>query len=175
LWIPRVPDSLPAHLAFAADHQVGFAGLGAQVHDSGESHWTGRITKSGRRDLRRVMVDAARHAVQCHPHWKARFQALAARIGRPKALVAIARKLLVAVWHILTRAEADRFADDRNVAGSLYALAYKMGVRYLPEGVGARQYVRDQLDRLGLGQELTHIPSGKKRFRLPPSRAVPET
>jgi hypothetical protein len=90
-------------------------------------------------------------------------------------LVAIARKLLVAVWHILTRVEADRFADSQNVAGSFYALAYKMGVRNLPEGVGARQYVRDQLDRLDLGHELTHIPWGKKRFRLPPSRAVPET
>jgi hypothetical protein len=76
------------------------------------------------------------------------------------------------VWHILTRATADRFADDQNVASSFFALAYKMGVRRLPDGVGARQYVRDQLDRLGLGQELTHIPWGRKRYQLPPSRVV---
>jgi len=37
-------------------------------------------------------------------------------------------------------------------------------------GVSARQFVRDQLDRLGLGQEITHIPWGSKRFRLPPSK-----
>jgi transposase len=68
-------------------------GIRAQVHDSGQSHWTGHITKSGRRDLRRVMVDAARQAAQRHPHWKACFQVLAARIGRPKAIVTIALKL----------------------------------------------------------------------------------
>ena len=37
-------------------------------------------------------------------------------------------------------------------------------------GVGARQFVRDQLDRLGLGSDITHIPWGSKRFKLPPSR-----
>jgi len=56
------------------------------------------------------------------------------------------------------------------VTCSFFALAYKVGVRNLPHGVGARQFVRDQLDRLGLGQELTHIPWGSKRFKLPPSR-----
>ncbi|HRO24083.1 MAG TPA: hypothetical protein PLR07_07315 [Promineifilum sp.] len=56
------------------------------------------------------------------------------------------------------------------MACAFYALAYKVGVRNLPEGIGARQFVRDQLDRLGLGHELTHIPWGSKRYRLPPSR-----
>lgn len=111
----------------SAQKLVGYAGLGAQVHDSGQSRWTGGITKSGRRDLRRVMVDAARHASHVHGHWKVQFDRLAPRIGRPKAIVAIARKLLVAVWHILTRQEADRFAADQQVACSFFALAYKMG------------------------------------------------
>ena len=79
-------------------------------------------------------------------------------------------KLLIAVWHVLTGATADRFAAPEQMAAAFYALAYKMGVRNLPEGVGARQYVRDQLDRLGLGDEITHIPWGSKRFKLPPSR-----
>jgi transposase len=35
---------------------VGYAGLGARVHDSGQKRTTGGITKSGRRDLRRAMV-----------------------------------------------------------------------------------------------------------------------
>lgn len=95
---------------------------------------------------------------QGHPHWKAHFQRLEARIGRPKALVTIARKLWVAVWHILTKAEADRFADEENVAASFFALAYKMGVKNLLEGVSARPFTRQQLDRLGLGRELTHLP-----------------
>jgi len=154
----------------SAEKLVGYAGLGAQVHDSGQTRWTGRITKQGRRDLRRVMVDAASHAVKMMGHWREVYERLKPRLGRPKALVAVARKLLIAIWHVLTGATADRFAAPEQVAAAFYALAYKMGVRNLPEGVGARQYVRDQLDRLGLGDEITHIPWGSKRFKLPPSR-----
>ena len=153
-----------------ASQLVGYAGLGAQVHDSGQAHWSGRITKAGRRDIRRVMVDAAAHAVKMKGHWRDLYERLKPRLGRPKALVAVARKLLVAVWHVLTEATADRFAAPEQVAAAFYALAYKVGVRNLPQGVGARQFVRDQLDRLGLGDESTHIPWGSKRFRLPPSR-----
>jgi transposase len=41
-------------------HLVGYAGLGTRVHDSGMSTRTGRITKAGRRDLRVVLIEAAR-------------------------------------------------------------------------------------------------------------------
>jgi transposase len=47
---------------------VGYAGLGTRVHDSGKTHNSGRITKTGRRDLRRSMVNAANHAIEHHPH-----------------------------------------------------------------------------------------------------------
>jgi transposase len=43
----------------SAKQLVGYAGLGASVHDSGLTHRTGRITKTGRRDLRWVLVEAA--------------------------------------------------------------------------------------------------------------------
>jgi transposase len=46
---------------------VGYAGLGASVHDSGETHQGGHMTKEGRRDLRGVMVEAAWVAVEQHP------------------------------------------------------------------------------------------------------------
>jgi transposase len=53
----------------SAKHLVGYAGLGASIHSSGETHRGGRITKEGRRDLRGVMVEAAWVAVEHHPHW----------------------------------------------------------------------------------------------------------
>jgi hypothetical protein len=62
------------------------------------------------------MVEAAWTAVRYHPYWKARFQTLAARIGKQKAIVAIARKLLVVVWHVLTEQTADRHAIPEAVA-----------------------------------------------------------
>jgi Transposase IS116/IS110/IS902 family len=48
-------------------HLVGYAGLGASVHQSGETSRGGRITKEGRSDLRGVMVEAAWVAVEHHP------------------------------------------------------------------------------------------------------------
>jgi len=73
-----------------ASHLVGYAGLGASVHDSGQMHATGHITKAGRRDLRGAMVDAANAAVRHHPYWKKEFERLEYRLGRSKAIVAIA-------------------------------------------------------------------------------------
>jgi len=154
---------------------VGYAGLGAQVHISGNKSWSGRITKSGRRDLRKAMVDASHHAVKANGHWKTQYERLELRIGRPKALVAIARKLLVAVWHVLTKAEADRFAEVDKISASFFRMAYEVGVHNLPNGVGSRQFVRDKLDELEIGQNLTHIPWGKKRYALPPSKLAPDS
>lgn len=96
----------------AAKQLVGYAGLGARVHDSGQSHYTGRITKAGRRDLRVVMIEAAHTAARTHPHWQADFERLEPRLGRKKAIVAVARKLLVVVWHVLTKEVADHNAAD---------------------------------------------------------------
>jgi transposase len=127
---------------------VGYAGLGTRVHDSGMTHSNGRITKAGRKDLRRAMVNAANHAVLDNPHWKAEMERLEPHLGRSKTIVAIARKLLVAVWHVLTKQVADRFADPQNVARSFLNHAYQVRVRNLPKGQSASAFTREQLDRL---------------------------
>jgi transposase len=152
---------------------VGYAGLGTRIHESGQTHWSGRITKAGRKDLRWALVQAAHNAVKHHPHWKVVYQQLEQRIGRSKAMVAIARKLLVAVWHVLSKQCADRHADPTNVARSFFGLAYDIGVRNLPDGLSALKFTRQQLDRLGIGQELTQLPWGSKTFKLPPSSLNP--
>jgi len=157
-----------------AKNLVGYAGLGTRVHNSGMTHSSGRITKTGRRDLRRAMVNAANHAIEHHPHWKKEFERLEPHLGRSKAVVATARKLLVAVWHVLNKKAADRFADPRNVACSFFALAYRVGVRNLPEGQSALVFTREQLDRLGIGKDLQEIPWGSIHRKLPPSKLLIE-
>ncbi len=153
----------------SAKQLVGYAGLGAKVHESGQSQWRGRITKSGRRDLRWVLVQAAHNAVRHHPHWKREFRRLEKRIGRSKAIVAVARKLLVTVWHVLNGEQVDRHAEPTDVARSMFRFAYRAGVRHLPQGTTALRFTREQLDRLGIGRELTHLPWGTRTFELPPS------
>jgi transposase len=153
----------------SAKQLVGYAGLGARIHDSGKLYQTGRITKAGRRDLRYTMVEAANKASRSHPRWKAELERLEPRLGRSKAIVAIARKLLVVVWHVLAEETADRFADPVQVAKFLYAHIFDVGARNLPNGERPLAYTRRQLDRLGLGREMTHLPWSGKQYTLPPS------
>lgn len=154
----------------SAKRLVGYAGLGARVHDSGQLHRTGRITKTGRRDLRAALVEAAQAAANTHPHWQAELARLEPRLGRNKAIVAIARKLLIAVWHVLTKAEADRFAEPARVARKLLNYTYQVGRVNRRPGQSTAAYVREQLDRLKLGAELTGIDHGRRPIPLPRSQ-----
>ena len=43
--------------------------------------------------MRAAMVEAAQTAANTHPHWQAELARLEPRLGRNKAIVAIARKL----------------------------------------------------------------------------------
>jgi transposase len=149
----------------AAKKLVGYAGLGAGVHDSGKTHRDKGITKQGRRDLRFVRFYAARVAVQTHPYWKREFARLAKRIDEHKAVVAIARKLLIAIWHVLMAKSADRRADAEQVAFKLMVWAWKLSDEQRG-GLTSRQFIRAHLIRLGLGDDLTHITRGGTRRPL---------
>jgi transposase len=161
--IERFPD---------AAHLVGYAGLGGRVYDSGQTRRTGGITKAGRRDIRATMVEAAHTAVQVHPHWQAELERLQPRLGKAKAIVAIARKLLVSVWHVLSAEAADRFARPAQVARFLLQFAYRLGKEYRPAGQSPAAFVRAHLDRLALGADLDCTYHGKRRVPLPPSSLI---
>jgi len=151
-------------------HQVGYAGLGAKVHESGMSSRSGRITKAGRRDLRVALVEAAQVAANTHPHWKAELARLEPRLGRNKAIVAIARKLLICGWYTLSHQVPDRFAEPEAIAQKFLKFAYRVGKNNRPAGQSAAQFVRERLDALHFGSELTSIAWGsKKPIPLPPS------
>jgi transposase len=151
-------------------HLVGYAGFGTRVHDSGMSSRSGRITKAGRRDLRIVLIEAAQVAANSHPHWKAELARLQPRLGRNKAIVVIARKLLVTAWYVLAQHKTDRFAQPEAIAQKFLKFAYQLGKENRPAGQSAAQFVRQRLDALQIGHELTRIAWGsKKPIPLPPS------
>jgi transposase len=144
---------------------VGYAGLGASVHDSGQTHRTGRITKTGRRDLRYVMVEAAWAAVEHHPFWKAEFTRLARRMDENKAVVAVARRLLIALWHVLTERASDRHAEPQMVATKLMRWSWELTDEQRG-GLTTRQFIRYHLMHLQLGEDLTHFRYGNMPRRI---------
>lgn len=157
-----------------ATHLVGYAGLGARVSASGGKSHGGAITKAGRKDLRHAMVEAATHAIRCSKRWQREFARLEPRIGKSKAKIAIARRLLIMVWHVLSKAEADHDAEPVQVSTSLINFAYEVGIARL-DGQRAVEFVRQQMDDLGIGAEMTFVQRNKKgkRLFLPPSRLQP--
>lgn len=149
----------------SAKKLVGYAGLGASVHDSGQTHRTGRITKTGRRDLRHVLVEAAWAAVEHHPYWKAEFARLTRRMDENKAVVAVARRLLVAIWHVLTERAADKHAEPQMVATKLMRWSWELTDEQRG-GLTTRQFIRFHLMRLQLGEDLTHFRYGNMPRRI---------
>jgi transposase len=152
----------------SAKQLVGYAGLGASVHASGQTYQTGHITKQGRKEMRAALVEAAWMAVEHHPYWKEQFERLATRIGKKKAIVAIARKLLVIIWHVLSKQEADRYADQERVARTLMEWARNKSTA-TRLGLSRLEFVRRELDRLGIGMEMDCFVLGGKTFHLPKS------
>jgi len=84
-----------------------------------------------------------------------------ARIG----IAAQLRKLL-GLWQ-MGEAVSFPFADLR-APGALRASSLPA---HLPSGQTHLVFTRAQLDRLGIGANVTHVPCGSKRFRLPTSAA----
>jgi transposase len=135
---------------------VGYAGLGGSVHDSGQTHRNGPITKQGRKELRWTLVEAAWRAVDHHPFWKQQFESLSRRMKSNKAIVAIARKLLVVIWQVMTERVADRKADPPMVAFKLMKWSWQL-TDWQRGGLSTRQFVRYQLMQLKLGENLKSI------------------
>jgi len=155
----------------SAKKLVGYSGLGARVRSSGTTHRSGGITKQGRTELRTALVEAAWKAVETDDHWGDKFDRLAARTGKRKAIVAIARKLLVVVWNVLSQHTADTHARVGAVARSLMGWGTNHRVA-TSLGLSRVAFVRRELDRLGLGAHLEAFQHNGRLYRLPPPGSV---
>jgi len=92
--------------AFADSGKLtGWTGLRPRNDESAGKFKSKAITK-GNKYLRRIMVQCAWAASRTKgSHYKSKFEQLCIRKSRKKALIAIARKLLTVVWHVLEEKE----------------------------------------------------------------------
>jgi transposase len=90
---------------------VSYLGLDPRVRQSGtEPARHGRISKQGPGETRHVLVEAAWHATRTPGPLRAFHQRIAVRRGGNIATVAVARKLALIAWHMLSRGEDYAFA-----------------------------------------------------------------
>jgi len=93
----------------SAKRLCSYAGLVPRTYQSGGKNWQGGITRQGNRYIRYAMVEAAQVATRKDAALDLFYQRLKREKGAGKARVAVARKLLVAVYHILKRSEPYRY------------------------------------------------------------------
>jgi transposase len=87
---------------------ANYTGLTPTVRSSGESLWTGGITRLGSKPLRHALVEAAINAVRKSPELHRMYCRILYRGNVQKARVAVARKLAVIIYVMLHRNEPFR-------------------------------------------------------------------
>lgn len=93
-----------------------YAGLTPTVYASGGKERHGHISKTGPRDLRWVLQQAAWTAIRCNERIKTRWLSLSRKGNKKSAAVAIARQLLVALWQMARRNEPYRAPAEQVAA-----------------------------------------------------------
>jgi transposase len=139
---------------------VGYLGLDPRVRQSGsEPARHGRISKQGPGETRGLLVEAAWHAARTTGPLRAFHQRLAARRGSNVATVAVARKLALIAWHMLTRGEDYAFVRPSLVREKLRRLELMLGAD------------RQQGKRLApAGRTFASVDGRRSRRSSPPSR-----
>jgi transposase len=88
-----------------ASQLTGWAGLRPR-NDESAGKIKSRKTLHGNKYLRRILVQCAWSASRTKGVWfKTKFEDLCKRKSKKKALIAIARKLMVVIWHMITKNE----------------------------------------------------------------------
>ena len=83
---------------------VGYSGLTPRIKQSGQSSRIGRISKAGPDTLRWAAVEASQQAWRPNNPWHELYTDIKRRHGKANpAKAAVARKILIAAWHILSR------------------------------------------------------------------------
>ena len=112
MTVPGVGDLLGLTIAsevgdvarFASARKfVGYSGLTPRVYQSGQKSRTGKLAKSGSTMLRWAAIEAAQQAWRPDNPWHPLYLDVKARCGGKgnPAKAAVARKVLIAAWHVL--------------------------------------------------------------------------
>jgi len=152
---------------FARSKQVArYAGLDPSIVQSGEQHRQGRISKAGSPLLRTLLVEAAQSLARWDTGPLGQFYTRKAQeVGSRRAIIALARKLLIVAWRMLLTGELYRAAKTAAVARKQRELQKKL----------TRGYAQPAPVLLSHPIGMTHLPTSyvagtesiiRRRFRI---------
>jgi transposase len=112
---------------------VSYLGLDPKVRQSGIAPARhGRISKQGASQVRQMLTEAAFVAVSTAGPMRAFYERVRARRGSQIAIVAVARKLAVLFWHLLTRQQDYAFQRPSLTRKKLRAIELRAGAERHP-------------------------------------------
>lgn len=106
-------------------HAASYLGLVPSTRQSADHCYHGPITKQGNSHARWMLVQAAQRFSSNRGPLGVFFRRLARRKNRNVAVVAVARKLVVIAWHMLSHEEPYRYAEPRTTLSKLSRLRVK--------------------------------------------------
>lgn len=115
---------------------VSYFGLNPKVNESGISRKSGRLAHNGRKDARHFLVQGAQAVLRLDPgknRWARWGQRLAYRKGKHVACIAVARKMLTAVWYLLRGFKPEVKEANSHITIKLGKIAGAIGAKRLPK------------------------------------------
>lgn len=107
---------------------VAYIGLNPSVCQSGKYEGATALKRHGRGPLRALLIQSAKKLLQVSNPLQKWGLAVAARRGRNKAAVAVARKLCVAIWHVLRGHVIGALEPNTRLQTKLGKLATELGL-----------------------------------------------
>jgi transposase len=127
---------------------VGYLGLDPKVRQSGgRPAYTGHISRQGQAHARGLLVEAAWAATRSPGPLRAFYERLRSRKARTVALVAVARKLTVLAWHLLSKQTDYHWAQPRLMADKMRRLELQAGYPRVQPGTRTRSALTHALQR----------------------------
>ena len=140
---------------------AAYMGLVPSLHQSGNYSHSGHITRSGNSQIRWLMVEAAWNAVRWEPHWQKVYERIKQRRGSGIAIVAVARKLLVVIWHLLHNHCQYYHLKAATFVRKLQEWAWRIGRDHLPDDTSI-EFVRRQLKLINFQSLAVRLTTNKK-------------
>jgi transposase len=102
---------------------AAYFGLVPRIRQSAGHCWSGHITKAGSRNARWLAIEAAQTLARSQSPLAASYHRIRRRKGHQVAVTALARKLVVVTWHVLTKDEPYRYGAHARTREKLKKLA----------------------------------------------------